>query len=160
MSEISQGPPPIKPEGVLSGLKPGAIFIGVIVDYVATITSSVVLMAVLAERNSTDIWEETSGEALDAILASPEFFFWGFVLGALCTVFGGFIGAWRAARHHLRHGAFVALGSLLVSLLGFLLPSTGEPLPVWYEFLGILLMIPCGVAGGWIAEQLAATRAA
>ncbi len=159
MSEISQGPSPIHPEGLLSGLKPGAIFIGIIVDTVATTASMVVLVAVVAERNFTGIWEETSDAALDAIMSSPEFLFWGFVLGAFCTVLGGFVGARLAARHYLRHGAFVALGSLVVGLLGYLLPATGEPLPLWYRFLGILVMIPCGAAGGWIAEQLAARRA-
>jgi hypothetical protein len=143
---------------VFSGLRPRAILIGVVVDHLSTLLSSLALIVVLAAEHSVDLEEGFSDEAIEALVATPEFLLWSFILGMLCTALGGYVGARRAACHHIRHGAFVALASLLIGLLFYLLPPGGEPAPLWYDLLGLVIAIPSGVAGGWIALQVSLAR--
>lgn len=148
-------PPPIEPTGVFEGLRPGAIVLGALVDHVATFVTSATLVAWLGVRAS-QAGEEVSEEALEALAASPEFLALSLVVGALCTLLGGFVGARRAGCHFARHGAFVALASLLLGLLLYLPEARGEPVtPLWYDLLGAGMMLPAGAAGGWLAGRSA-----
>jgi hypothetical protein len=153
-------PPAIEPTSVFSGLRPLPILYGALVDHVATLLAGTVLFVVFAAHKSLDLSEEISDEAVAEVLASPEFLLCSFIVGALCTVLGGYLGARRAGCCHARHGAFVGLASLLIGLLLFVLPLTADRAPLWYDLLGAAVVIPCGVAGGWLAEKASSERAA
>jgi hypothetical protein len=153
-------PPAIEPTSIFSGLRPLPILFGALVDHIATFLAGTVLFVVFAADRSIDLSEEISDEAMAEVLASPEFLLCSFIVGALCTVLGGYLGARRAGCHHARHGAFVGLASLLIGLLLFVLPLAAEPAPLWYDLLGAALVIPCGAAGGWLAEKASSERAA
>jgi hypothetical protein len=156
----STPPPAIEPTSIFSGLRALPILYGALVDHVATFLASTALFVVFAAQKSIDLSEELSDEAVAEVLASPEFLFCSFIVGALCTVLGGYLGARRAGCHHASHGAFVGLASLLIGLLLFILPLSAEPLPLWYELLGAAVVIPCGAAGGWLSEKASSGRAA
>ena len=158
--EFPTPPPSIEPTSVFSGLRPLPILYGALVDHVATFLAGTALFVVLAADRSIDLSEEISEEALAEVLASPEFLLCSFIVGALCTVFGGFLGARRAGCQHARHGAFVGLASILIGLLVFVLPAAAEPTPLWYDLLGAAVVIPCGAVGGWLAEKASSERAA
>ncbi len=151
-------PPAIEPTSIFSGLRPLPILYGALVDHVATLLAGTVLFAVFAADRAIDLSEEISDEAMAEVLASPEFLLCSFIVGALCTALGGYLGARRAGCHHARHGAFVGLASLLIGLLLFALPLTTEPSPLWYDLLGTAVVIPCGAAGGWLAEKALSER--
>ena len=153
-------PPGIEPTSIFSGLRPLPILFGAVVDHVATFLAGTVLFVVFAARRSIDLSKEISDEAVAEVLASPEFLLCSFIVGALCTVLGGYLGARRAGCHHARHGAFVGLASILIGLLAFVLPVTAEPAPLWYELLGAAVVIPCGAAGGWLVEKASSERPA
>jgi putative membrane protein (TIGR04086 family) len=152
-------PPGIEPTSIFSGLRPLPILYGALVDHVATLLAGTVLFVAFAADRSIDLSKEISDEAVAEVLASPEFLLCSFIVGALCTVLGGYLGARRAGCQHARHGAFVGLASLLIGLLLFVLPLTAEPPPLWYDLLGAAVVVPCGAAGGWLAEKASSERA-
>ena len=139
---------------MLSGLHPRAILIGTLADYLTSMPLGLVLIVVLSLKNSVPFWDESSNQALDALTATPEFMTWALLLGMLCTVFGGYVAASRAGCRHAQHGAFVGLASLLIGFLFHLLPPPEVPLPEWYQMLGVLVSIPSGAAGGWLASRV------
>ena len=145
-------PPSIEPTGIFEGLRPGAILLGVIVDTVATIISGFVLVSLFAVQTASRADGEISGEAFDAIVTSPTFLLASVVLGILCTILGAFVGARRAACSFVRHGAWIAVGSAVVSLVSYAVSAPAEPNPLWFDIVGFTLIIPAGIAGGLLAQ--------
>jgi hypothetical protein len=128
---VTSHPSPIEPDGLLDGLRWGSILLGALVDNVLTVLGA----------------------------SSPEFLLAGLVVGVCATSYGAFVGARRAGVHHVRHGGWIAVCSAALSLVPVLLagqaPASSPPL--WYEALGWLLLLPSGLAGGYLAERLART---
>ena len=146
-------PTPIEPTGVFDGLRPGAILIGIVVDNLATFFATAMLVsffaAGLAEEHGGDLPEE----ALESLLASPEFLLASLAVGLLCTVFAAYVGAKRAACFFIRHGAWIAVGSALSALILFAIAGPQGPRPpLWVDLVGFTLMIPAGVLGGLLAD--------
>jgi putative membrane protein (TIGR04086 family) len=139
---------------MLSGLRPRAILIGTLVDYLTSMSLGLVLIIVLSLKNSVQFWEESSNEALEALTATPEFMTWALLLGMLCTILGGYVAANKAGRRHAQHGAFVGLASLFIGLLFHLFPPPEVPSPEWYQMLGVVASIPSGAVGGWLASRI------
>lgn len=151
-------PPAIEAPGLFDGLRPNAILLGVIVDTIATLVASVVLVSVFAARKGIGRDDELTPELLDTLGSSPEFLLASLVVGLACTSLGGFVGARRAGRAFARHGGWIGVGSALVALA--LALSSGpvrSPPPLWFELAGYLLVIPAGVVGGLLAGALAAS---
>jgi hypothetical protein len=145
-------PSSIEPTGVFEGLRPGAILIGVIVDTAATILSGIVLVSFFAAHAASQGDGGTSVEEFDAIVTSPTFLLASLVVGTLCTVLGAFVGARRAACFHVRHGAWIAVGSAVIALVSYAASTQAEPSPLWFDLVGFALIIPAGVAGGLLAR--------
>jgi hypothetical protein len=159
MSEPHKAPS-IEPTGIFDGIRPGAILLGVIVDTVATIVSGVALLFVFTVQVASQHEGDIPDEALDAMVASPTFLIASLVVGLLCTTLGAYVGAKRAACLHLRHGAWIAVGSAVVSLVSYAIPAQGEPNPFWFDIVAFALIIPAGVAGGLLARHWPSGRAA
>jgi len=143
----------IEPEGLFDGLKPGAILLGAVVDNLATLVGSIALVVALrpAEVSSPD--EEASRAALESLATDPGFLLWSMLLGVACTVLGGYVGARRAGRLHVRHGGWIAVASAALGV-AFMLVAGQQPgpaRPLWYEALGWALLLPAGLAGGALA---------
>ena len=152
---------PIEPERILDGLRWGCIVRGVLLDIVLTIAASIPLLLVLAGPTAFSEDADTANEAVYTVLTSPEGLFWTLVIGLLGTVVGGYYAARRAGSHHLRHGGWVAVVSLALSL-PFVLLSAGQGdagNPFWYDALSIVCMLPAGLLGGMIARQFGGAAA-
>ena len=137
-----------------------AILVGTIVDNLATLVAGTGLFIALAVKSSINFADDVPDDVIEGLSLTPLFLFWSFVLGALCTVLGGYVGARYAGCLYSKHGVFVGLASLLIGLAGYLFPVSGEPTLLWYDLLGVLLVVPCGAVGGWLAQQSVARRAA
>jgi hypothetical protein len=146
-------PPSVEPTGIFDGIRPDAVLLGVIVDSVATIVSGFALLWIFARPVIRQSGGDVPDDAFAAILTSPAFLLASFVVGLLCTILGGFVGARRAARFHVRHGAWIAVGSAVVSLVSYAVSPPAEPNPLWFDLAGFALIIPAGVAGGLLAAH-------
>lgn len=145
-------PPPIEAPGIFEGLRPRAILIGVVVDHLATLVASFVLVSAFAAQQGWEPSGEIPEDAVESLAASPEFLLASLVVGLACTSLGGFVGARRAGGSFARHGGWIGV---LSALLGLLLQISSEPgaspPPLWLEFIGYLLVVPAGVLGGFLA---------
>ena len=151
----TQPPPAFEPEGFFSGIKAWPVVLGVLVDWVMTTLFSILLTAwFIAPGTPTDD-EEAFNAAYQAMLMDAEFLLASLVFGLSATVIGAFVGASRAGVVQLKHGFVIALASGLSSLLLYWLPdeATSAQLPVWYNLLGWLLLLPAGILGGYLARQ-------
>jgi hypothetical protein len=159
VSELPR-PPAIEPTGIFDGLRPGAILIGVVVDNLATLVASSLLISLFAAGLAGEHGAELPDEALEALLASPEFLLASLIVGLLCTALGAFVGASRAACFCVRHGAWIAVGSAIVALVFYAGqgPGGSRP-PLWFDLLGFALMLPAGALGGLVAHYRLRGRA-
>lgn len=149
---MTSHPSPIEPDGLLDGLRWSAIVRGALVDIVVTSLGAFLLMAAIVPPEA---FEEgpAAEQALDAAMTSPEGLLWTTVVGFAGTLYGGFYGARRAGTHYVRHGGWVAVTSLLITFPLMLTPLGESSAPAWHDALGIALMLPAGVLGGWLASK-------
>jgi hypothetical protein len=142
---------PVQPTGFFTGVQIRPVILGVVVDYIATyavIYAYVFLF--LAKQLSKE--GEVSSDAVAQYMSSNEGLMIGFALGALGTVLGGFVAALKAGNFEIKHGAFVGLGSLIVSFIEFSMQEEVTPMPEWFRFMSIIAVIPAGALGGYVAE--------
>jgi putative membrane protein (TIGR04086 family) len=85
-------------------------------------------------------------------MSSNEGLMIGFLIGALGTAVGGFVAARKAGKFEIKHGAFVGLGSLIVSFIELSLQEEVTPVPEWFRFMSVMAVIPAGALGGYFAE--------
>ena len=73
------------------------------------------------------------------------------------TAYAGFWASNRAGAFHLRHGGWTAVSSALLASVFLLVPgaNAGPTTPLWLDGLGLALMVPAGVLGGWFASKIA-----
>jgi putative membrane protein (TIGR04086 family) len=146
-------PAPIEPTGFFTGVQLRPIIVGVVVDYIATYAAMYAYFFVyLAEKLSKK--GQASPEAVNEYMLSQEGLMIGFVIGALGTAVGGFVAAHKAGKLEIKHGAFVGLGSLLVSAIEQAMQEEPVVLPEWFRFLSVMSIIPAGALGGYAAEML------
>jgi hypothetical protein len=145
-------PAPVEPTGFFTGVKIRPIIAGVVVDYIATYAAIYAYFFVyMAEKLSKQ--GEVSVETITEYMMSDEGLMIGFVIGALGTALGGFIAGYKAGNLEIKHGAFVGLGSLIVSFVEETMREELLPLPEWFRFLSIVAIIPAGALGGYFAEM-------
>jgi putative membrane protein (TIGR04086 family) len=146
-------PAPIEPTGFFTGIQIRPVIIGVVVDYIAThIAMAAFIFGYLAKELSKE--GELTEEALAKYMSTPEGLTVALVIGSLCTALGGFIAARKAGVLETKHGAFVGLGSLIVSLIQHALQEEPMQLPEWFNFVSIVVVIPAGALGGFFAGML------
>ncbi len=145
-------PKPIEPTGFFTGLRIRPIIAGVVVDYIATYVAMYAYFFVyLADKLSKK--GDVSFEAITEYMISTEGLMIGFTIGALGTALGGFVAGFKAGKLEIKHGAFVGLGSLIVSFIEESLREETLPLPEWFRILSIVAIIPAGALGGFVAEM-------
>jgi putative membrane protein (TIGR04086 family) len=143
-------PPPLQPTGFFTGVQIRPVIIGVVVDYVGTY---VIMYAYFFFYLANELSKrgELSNEAITDYMMTTEGLLIGFAIGTLGTVIGGFVAARKAGNFEIKHGAFVGLGSLIVSFIEELLRQEYMPLPEWFRFLSVVAIIPAGALGGYVA---------
>jgi hypothetical protein len=144
---------PIEPEGIFDGLRWDCIVRGALLDIVLTVVGSVPLILFLAGSDAFSEDQHASDQAIERALTSPEGVLWGTLLGLAATLAGSCYGAWRAGQHHVRHGGWVAVVSLVLAL-PLSLVSAPRSVPLFYELLGLVGMLPAGLLGGLVARRL------
>jgi putative membrane protein (TIGR04086 family) len=151
--ETGTAPPRIEPTGFFTGVQIRPVIIGIVVDYIATqFAMAAFIFGYLAKELSKE--GEMTEEAIAKYMETPEGLAVMLIIGCLGTALGGFIAARRAGTLETKHGAFVGLGSLLVSLIQQALQETSLQLPEWFNFISIVAVIPAGALGGYVAELL------
>ncbi len=148
----STRPPAIQPTGIFEGLKPGAIALGVVVDTMASLLGSLLLVALFAGLQAPRDGGASPSEAAQALAASPHFLFASLGVGLLCTVCGAYVGAKRASCFFARHGAWIGICSAVVGLVPYGISGQDGPRPpLWFDLLGFSLLLPAGALGGYLA---------
>lgn len=162
--------PTIEPEGFLSGLSPGAILFGAVIDIVASFTSFLLLTLLLQPPPPSPAAQpeaaperiapaDPAPSAGPDLYDSPEFLLGALVLGLAATVLGAFVGARLAGTLFVRHGGWIAVVSTVLMLPFLLLPSAdAAATPTWYDIAGWVLILPAGMAGGALAALAARSR--
>ena len=144
-------PRPIEPTGFFTGIKIRAVIVGVVVDYVAThLAMAAFIFGYLAKELSKQ--GEFTEEAVERYMVTTEGLLAALLIGCLCTALGGFIAARRAKVLEIKHGAFVGLGSLIVSFIQQAMQEQSIQLPEWFNFVSIVAIVPAGALGGFVAE--------
>lgn len=150
---------PIEPEGLFEGLRLAPILLGALVDHLATLLASVLLIAAVAPEIAEGPLTQETAERLSTSL---PYLLGGLAIGAGCTVFAAFLGARMAGRLFVSHGGWVAVAGTLLGLV-YLIPSSDPAValqpevtpPFWVEALAWLLILPAGIAGGLLARAVA-----
>lgn len=152
-------PSSIEPEGAFDGLQWSPILRGAVLDNVLTILAMVPITLHFAGDAAFGENEEAARQAMDAAMREPAFLLATFAVGAAITLYACYWAARRAGVLHVRHGGWTAvtsavLGTFISLLLGG--GSGGADTPLWYDALSLALMVPAGMAGGWLAAAVAA----
>jgi putative membrane protein (TIGR04086 family) len=77
-----------------------------------------------------------------------------FIIGSLGTLLGGFVAGRKAGVLEAKHGAFVGLGSLIVSFVEMVVMNEPQSGPEWFRMISVLAIIPAGALGGYIAGRV------
>ena len=119
-----------------------AIALGVISDTVGTLAVAALLFFAMAAAGipEAEIRERMRGASGLMLML---------ILGLGFTMLGGYVSGRSARRGEILHGAIVG-GIGLV--FGLFLREPG--LPLWYEVISFGVMIPIGMAGGFIAHKV------
>ncbi len=154
---MTQNPSPIEPDSVFDGLQWSSIFRGAVLDNVLTLVALLPIMFWVAGAEAFTDDEETANRAIDQAIGAPEFLLWSFIVGISITAYAGFWASRRAGVFHLRHGGWTAVASVLLASVFLLAPgaTAGPAPPLWFDGLGLSLMVPAGVFGGWLASKVA-----
>lgn len=144
-------PSPIHPTGFFTGVQLRPVIIGVVVDYVATYAIMYAYFFVYL-ANELSKQGEVSTDAITNYMTTTEGLLIGFAIGTLGTVIGGFVAGRKAVNFEIKHGAFVGLGSLIVSFIQTVIQGEQVPLPEWFRAISVLAIIPAGALGGYLSE--------
>ena len=151
-------PRPIEPRGFFTGVKIRPIITGAVVDYAATyalVTLYLIFVYMKEPLEEGGVPAEALQEALKEMLSSQEGLLDLLIIGALCTILGGYIAGWIARTEEIKHGALVGAVSLIIGLVQTGMAGEASPVPYWHELLGYLLAIPAGALGGSLAQRRA-----
>jgi hypothetical protein len=137
----------------VSPLSLKGIVLGGITDIVATniVAFPIVIVAALQADAVNLPKEEQTRAVIDTLQGTPSLFVTQLVLGALCSVLGGYVAARIAKRSPLLNGAlsaFLCVGFGLYSLV-----ARADALGPW-SHPGFLLLSPAlGAMGGWLWQR-------
>jgi hypothetical protein len=124
-----------------SDIKFRAIIVGAIADNAGTLLLMTLLAAALVSSGLSQDEVMTRMKSTNGLLL-------GLIIGLGCTVMGGYIAGRMAKGSEIFHGALVALAGMIIALI---FRESGTPL--WFEILGLVGMLPAGMAGGYLAQK-------
>ncbi len=139
---------PIEPRGIFHGIRARAVLRGFLWDT----GLSIVFGLILAHHLLRDGLLGSSEAEADAVFGSPEFNLLFLPIGLCCTAFGAYLAAVRCPGAETANALGVGLASLLLGLVGSLVPSPAGYPPVWITAVGIALVLPAAAVGGALAS--------
>jgi putative membrane protein (TIGR04086 family) len=154
-------PPPIGPRGFFTDVKIRPIVVGAVVDYVTTfIAVTLYVIRYYVKESFTDdgIPPQAIEKAFREAMSSQEGLLAFLIIGALCTVLGGYLAGRIAKVEQIKHGALVGAVSLIIGVLQTTMAGAESPVPSDFEFLNYVLAIPAGALGGYLAAAGAGLR--
>lgn len=126
------------PKLKLSDIRFKAVIVGVIVDNAGTLLLMTTLAAMLVSTGLSE--DEVMGR-----MKSTNGLLLGLIIGLSFTVLGGYLAGRMAKQAEMLHGALVAVTGMTIALIF----RGGDPL--WFDIAGFTLMLPAGIAGGYLA---------
>ena len=150
--QSSSSQSPIEPTGFFTGIQMRPIIFGVIIDTVSTFAISVLYNTFYVAKDLAGK-EGAMEDALAAYWSSTDGLMVSLLLGSLGTLIGGLYAAFKAGKLHMKHGALVGIGSIILGLL-FQVGSADSSIPEWFLALSCAAAIPAGALGGFFAEML------
>lgn len=146
--EVQKPPEEMKTIGWIRSIRWRAVVAGVTAD----IVTSMVLWSLYAGAFLVEKIERYGGveQIPEQSLSQEELLALGFI-GTVGTVVGGYVAGRIAVEQETRHGVAVALASLALGL-GLELASQGSIRLAWWEIPFLILMIPAGAFGGYLAQ--------
>ena len=152
---LESGRGPVEPRGFFTGVKIWPVAVGAIVDYLATfvvVMAYLIMYYVKEPLESGGLPEDVIDRAFREMVSSQEGLVALLVIGALCTVLGGYVAGRLAKAEEVKHGALVGAVSLVLGALQSGMVGEETPIPQWVQLLGYILAIPSGALGGWLAK--------
>jgi putative membrane protein (TIGR04086 family) len=137
-------------------------WLGVIVGGVSDIVSSaifsfIILFAVMATLPRQPLPPAETQAALNAtILTSPRLIAVSLVLGALSSVFGGYVAAAIAKHDRLLNGALSTWLYIASGIYGWV--NLKLPISAYEHLLGIVASPLFGLLGGYLSERIQKTQ--
>ena len=138
-------------------LNKSAIAAGFGTDIVATLISLVPISAGMFVM-MTMRGKKFDLEQIDQWNSDPAFLAIGFCFGVLTLALAGYVSGRLARRDHVRHAAWTGLTLLVFYAVLNLIPSEGEPEPLWYTGLTLLSTVPATMVGGYFAARTPARK--
>ncbi|OCT12444.1 hypothetical protein A8709_31965 [Paenibacillus pectinilyticus] len=117
-----------------------AVVLGLAVDNIGTLLSSG-LIGSLFFANSTE-------QDVSAIYSNAALMIFLLVLGLFWTFLGGFLTAKVAKRGELFNAAIIGV---IGAGIGFDSILTNDGVPLWYEWIGFVAIVPVALIGGYLA---------
>lgn len=142
-----------------------AISYGVLIDIIssnilgAVVFSTIYINIVGFDNLMTKISKgETISETahnMEAVIAStPYMLIIGLIVGLICTLIGAFVASRVAKQSELLHGGLVGgIGTTLGLLVVYFLPDSTKFYPLFCKIISIVVPIPIGVIGGYLAQM-------
>ena len=153
----SQPPSPVEPEGFFTGVEIRPLILGVVMDHIATYAMMFAYyFAYVVPKFGGN--GEIDPDKVSQFMLTAEGLTAGMVIGALGTMIGGMVAGYKAGGYEAKHGGLVGAGSLLVAFIQQSLAQETLPVPDWYRTLGVILAMPVGAIGGYIASFLKYNR--
>jgi hypothetical protein len=148
--QTSLSPKPIEPTGFFTGIQFRPILTGAVVDYIASFVLAAFYYgfyvapssgaAAAFEEEAAKFWMSSEGLAA------------GLLLGSLGTLIGGFYAGYKAGNLQMKHGALVAVISIIVGVVMHSGDSESQ-FPEWFMALSFAAAVPAGALGGFFAEM-------
>jgi putative membrane protein (TIGR04086 family) len=148
--QTSSKPSPIEPMGFFSGIQIRPVILGVVVDTIATMALTTLYYTFYVAKDLAEKGAATD-DAFAAYWVSSEGLLASLLLGSLGTLMGGFYAAYKAGTLHMKHGALVGIGSIILALV-LQFGDSETSLPEWFMGLSFAAAIPAGALGGFFAE--------
>lgn len=120
-----------------------SIIIGIIVDMVGTMIASSIFAVIYVMANHIDI------SNIKVLYTSNLFVSLNMIIGAIFSIFGGFVAARIAKQSKLIHSVIIGTTCELTGLFSIL--SGNSVLPSWYHVLAFIITIPLTLCGGLLA---------
>jgi putative membrane protein (TIGR04086 family) len=150
--QSSAPPSPIEPTGFFTGIQIRPIIIGVVIDTISTMLLTTLYYVGYVAKDLAGQGAPAE-DAFSIYWSSSEGLVASLLLGSLGTLIGGCYAAYKAGKLHMKHGALVGIGSII---LGLLLQSGNAEsnVPEWFMALSFAAAVPAGALGGFFAEML------
>lgn len=135
-----------------------AILLGFLTDICGSMVFGLVLalITIISIKNSAMISQNQIESELVLRLHRPGCLIMSFFIGIGFTILGGFVAGRFAKQSQILHGALVGVLSLLIGASLFIPFSIYYPnqvsSPLWYSVISFLLVVPCGIFGGYISK--------